>query len=90
MPSKIAGSALPGDPIAGESVTNHFIFIRWPLVKILQLKRGFLHHKVAPGPQIWPELAKNKPSQNHLQNSTSGSVKGSDSCHMGNQPLYFH
>ena len=28
--------------------------------------------------------------QKHAQNSMFGSVKGSDSCHIGNQSLYFH
>ena len=28
--------------------------------------------------------------QKHLQNSTFCSVRGSDRCHIGDQPLYFH
>ena len=31
------------------------------LSKFLGLNRGFLHHKVAPQPQKWPELAKKRP-----------------------------
>ena len=87
---KIAHSALPGDPIAVTSVTNHSIFIKWPWVKLLELKRGFLHFKVAPRPQKWLGLDKNTPGHNHPQNSTFGSVKVSESCQIGNQPLYFY
>ena len=86
---KIARSALSGDPTAGSLVTNHSIFNKWPWIKLLELKRGFLHHTQAPRPQIQPELAK-KPRQNHPQNSMFRSVRGSDSCYIGNQSLYFH
>ena len=84
---KTARSALPGVPIAGASVTNHFIFIKGPWVKLSALRRGFLHHKVAPRPQIWPELAKNTPSQNHPQNCTFRSARCSDGCYIGYQQL---
>ena len=87
---KIAHFALSGDPIAVTSAANNFVFIKWPWVKLSELKRGFLHHKVAPRPRKWPELVKNTPSQNPPQNSTFGSVKASDRCQMDNQPLYFH
>ena len=36
-----------------------------------------------------PKLAKNTPSQNHSENSTFRSAKGSDSCYIGYQPLYY-
>ena len=39
-PQKIARSALPGDSIAITPVTNHSIFIKWPYVKLLELKKG--------------------------------------------------
>ena len=58
-------------------------------VKILELKRGFIHHKVVPRPQKRPRLVKNMRSQNHLQNSMFGSVRGSGSC-IGYQPHYYH
>ena len=45
---------------------------------------------MAPRPQKWPGLAKNTPSQNHLRKSMFRSVRGSDSCHIGNQQLCFH
>ena len=90
MTPKIARSAFPGDPTAVTSVTNHSIFIIWPQVKLLQRKRGFLLHKVLPQPQKWPWLAQNTPSLNHPKNSTSCSVRGSNSCYIGYQPLYFH
>ena len=47
---KIACSVLSGDPTAATSATNHSIFVKWPWVKLLGLKRGFLCHKVAPQP----------------------------------------
>ena len=62
-----ACSALSGDPTAVTSVTNHPSFIRWPKVKFSELKRRFLHHKVAPWPQLRPEKATKTPSQNHPQ-----------------------
>ena len=55
---KIAPSALSGDPSAVTAATNYSIFIKCPWVKLSELKRGFLHHKVAPRPQTQPELAK--------------------------------
>ena len=87
---KIARSPLSGHRTAVTSVTNHFIFMKWPWVKLIGLKRGFLNHKVTPRPQIRPELEKKTPSRNHLQNSTFSSVRGSDNCYIGNQPLFFH
>ena len=88
---EIARSALSGDLTAVTSVTNHSFFIIWPYIrKLLGLKSGFLLRKVAPRPQIWPELAKKTLSQNHSQNSILRSVRGSHSCHIGNQPFYFH
>ena len=85
---KLARSALSRDPTAVTSATNHSIFTKWPWVTLLELKRRFLHHKVALRPHKWPELAKN--TQNHPKNTRFCSVRGSDSCYIGNQPLYFH
>ena len=31
------------------------------IIKILGLKRGFPHNKMAPRPQKWPELTKKRP-----------------------------
>ena len=45
---------------------------------------------MAPQSQIQPELTKTTPSQHDPQNSTFCSATGSDSCYIGNQPLYFH
>ena len=45
---------------------------------------------MAQRPQIWPELAKNTPSLNDPQNSTFHSARGSDSCYIGYQQLYFY
>ena len=88
-PPKRAHSALPGNPTAVTSVTNHSSCLTWPWINLLELRRGFLHHKVFPRPQIRPEFAKTTLRQNHLQNSTFRSVRGSNGCYMGNQPLYF-
>ena len=85
---KIARSALSGDPTSVTSVTNHSILIESPQVKILGLKRGFIHHKAASWPQIHPESVKKTPRQNHIQNSTFYSVRGSDSYYIDNQWLY--
>ena len=63
--SKIARSALSGDLTAVASVTNHSFFINCPSVELLGLKRRFQNRKVAASPQIWPELTKITPSQNH-------------------------
>ena len=87
---KIARFALSGDPPAVTSLTNDSIFNKFPQVKLLELKRGFLHHKVPLRTQKRPELAKTTSSRNHFQNSEFGSVRGSDSCYIGNQPVYFH
>ena len=57
---KIAGSALSGDWTAATSATNHSGSIKWPSAKLSGLKTRFLHHKVAPRPQIRPELAKKR------------------------------
>ena len=73
---KMSCYALSGDLTGVTSVTNHSIFVKWPEVKLLGLKRGFLHHKMPLRPQIWPQIAKNLPSQNHPQNSTFCSVSG--------------
>ena len=35
------------------------------LMKVLGLIRGFLHHKVSPWPQKWPELTKKHPKSSH-------------------------
>ena len=67
-----------------------FYFIKQTWVNLFGLYRWFLHHKVATRPQIRPELAKKTPSQNHIQNRTFRSLRGSDSCYIGNQPLYCH
>ena len=82
MTPKIAGSALPGDPIAVTSFTNHSIFIKWPYVKFLVIKRGFLHPKATHRPQIRPELSKKPPIHNHPENSMFRPVRGSDSCYV--------
>ena len=37
-----------------------------------------------------PLLAKKAPSPNHPKNSMFRSIRVSDSCHIGVQPLYFH
>ena len=87
---KIALSAISGDPTAVTSVTNYFIFIERPWVNLSELKRGFLHHKMAPWPEMQVELTKKLLSQHHPQNSLFCSVRGSDSCYIGNQPFYFH
>ena len=55
-------------PTAVALTTNHSTFIVWPRVKLLGLKRGFLHTPQSgspPRPQKWPELGKNTPSHNH-------------------------
>ena len=44
-------SCMSGDPTTVTSATNHSIFIKWPWVDLLRLKRVFLHHKVAPQPK---------------------------------------
>ena len=77
-------------PTAVTLVINHLISIKWPWVKLLELKRRVLHHTVAPWPQNQLELAKKTLSQNHPQNSTFRSVRGSDSWWIGNQLLHFH
>ena len=59
-------------------------------MKLLGLKRRILHHKVAQQPQICPELAQKLPEQNHPQNGTFRSARGSDGCYIGYQPLCFH
>ena len=87
---QIACFALSGDPTAVKLVTNHYIFIKWPQVKLSGRKRGVLHHKVAPRPQTRPESGKKLSSQIHPQNSTFRIVRGSDSCYIGYQPFYFH
>ena len=89
MTPKIAYSAVSGDPTAVTSITKHSIFIKFTQVKLSGLKRGFLHHKVAPRPQSPPELSKTMPSKTHPQNSTFRSVRGSASCYIGYQPLYY-
>ena len=38
--------------------TNHSVFLKWPQVKLLELKGGFLHHEMGPRSQKRPELAK--------------------------------
>ena len=43
---------------------------------------------MAPCPQIWPELAKNTPSQNDPQNSTFCSVRGSTERNVIYLPAY--
>ena len=59
------------------------------LSKVISAQEGFLHHKVAPQPQIRPELAKTMLNQNHSQNITFRSVRGFDRCYFCKQPLYF-
>ena len=87
---KTAHSTLPGDTIAVTLVANHSVFVKWPWVKLLELKRGFLHHKVASRPQKWPGLAKNTLSHSDPQNRTFGSVKGYDRWYIGSKALSFH
>ena len=44
-------------------------FVKWAQIKLLVPKSGFLHHKVAPRPQKWPEFAKKKqksPTKYHV------------------------
>ena len=43
------------------SVTNHSILNEWPKIKVSELKRGYLHHKVAPHPQKQPGVANKHP-----------------------------
>ena len=42
---KVACSALSGDLTAVTLITKHSIFIKWPQIKLLELKRGFLHQE---------------------------------------------
>ena len=80
---EIARSALSVHPTVVTLATNHSIFPKWPWVKLLGLKRRFLHHKVAPRPQRCLELGKETPRQKHPENSTFRSVRGSDICYIG-------
>ena len=63
---KMSRSALTGVPPGVTLATSHSIFIKWPSEKLFGLKRGLLHHKVAPPSQKRPELAKKV--QNHPRN----------------------
>ena len=76
--SKLACSALAGDMPGLTSVANHSVFIEWAQVKLLVLKSGFLHHKVAPQPQKRPELAKKTPNiiPKMLPSTLSGNPTG--------------
>ena len=61
-------SALSEDRTGATSANNHSIFKKWFWVKLLGLKRGILHHKMAPRPQKhlnWP-----KNTKHYLQNTT--------------------
>ena len=64
---KISRSALLEYPTGVILATNHSVFIKWPLLKLLVLKRGFRHHRVAPLSQKRPELTKK--AQNQSQNT---------------------
>ena len=62
------------------------IFIKWPSVKILGIKRGFLHSKWLPYQQRglnWPKNSKITP-----KNSMLPSDRRPDKCFIDNQPLY--
>ena len=58
--------ALAGDSAAFTLVLNHFLFIRWPKVRFLGLKREFIDHKVAPRPQKRPDLVKECPRSSKI------------------------
>ena len=81
---------MSGDLTAVISVTNHLNFFKRPWVNLLELKRGFLHQKVATRPEIQSELVKTTSNQNHPKNIMLCSVRESDSCYIDNQPYYFH
>ena len=73
---KIAHSVLPGDPKAVTLVTDHSISIKWPRVKLLELKRGFLHHTVAQRPKICPQSTKNKLSAKMIPKIVCSALSG--------------
>ena len=50
----------------------------------------FLHHKVIRDHKNNLDWPKTLPATTIPQNSTFGSIKGSHSCDIGRQPLYFH
>ena len=82
---EIAHSALSGDPTAVTLVANHSFLIKFLQIKLSGLKRGFLHHKVVPRPQMRTEFAKKRPAKISPQNrgnptSQSGSPTTKTAC----------
>ena len=78
---KISCSTLARDLTGVTLAANHSVLIKWAQVKLLVLKRGFLHHKVAPWPHQQPELT--AITQNHTKNIMFHSARGQDRCYIG-------
>ena len=67
-----------------------FCFHYMTLSKVTRAQEEVLTSQVAQRPQICPELATKTPSQKHLKNNTFRFARGSDSYHIGYQPLYLN